>query len=136
MVVSYRSYFAKGLYMKVTILGSGTCASQLPGICNRYPPAFLVGFGGEKILFECSEGVRFRLEQAGFDYADIHHIAVSHAHADHCALVHYVQSVFCKGLWDKTKPRNEEIQIYAPKQIADDFHNTWNFHLRSISAHT
>ncbi len=105
--------------MKLTILGSGTCASQLPGIPNRFPPAFLVEFGNEKVLFDCSEGVRFRLEQAGFNHADIHHIAISHIHPDHFALIHFIQSVFCNGIWGGTK--NTDITVYCSKQVKTSF---------------
>lgn len=112
--------------MKLIVLGSGTCASQLPGVPNRYPPGFLVTWGENeqnKILFECSEGIRFRLEQAGYDYCDIHHIAISHAHPDHYALVHYYQSVFGRILYfdEDEKCRGRELHIYCPNQIADDF---------------
>ena len=31
--------------MKVIVLGSGVCASNLPGIESRYPPGFLVTWG-------------------------------------------------------------------------------------------
>ncbi len=109
--------------MKLTILGSGTCGSQLPGVPNRYPPAFVMEFDGEKILFDCSEGVRFRLEQAGFYYADIHHIAISHPHPDHNALVHYVQSICCWNVW--AGPENKQIDVYAPAQLIDDFPQVW-----------
>ena len=115
--------------MKLTILGSGTCASQLPNIPNRYPPAFLLEFGLEKILFDCSEGIRFRLEQAGYDYADIHHIAISHSHPDHFALVHYIQSVLNKSNWGGERFKNKELIIYCPDQIARDFPAYWNIHL-------
>jgi ribonuclease BN (tRNA processing enzyme) len=110
--------------MKLTILGSGTCGSQLPGIENRYPPAFLVEWDGEKVLFDCSEGVRFRLEQAGHYYASIKHIAISHVHADHNALVQYVQAVTCWNGWSGG-PRNDHINIYAPKQLIDNFETLW-----------
>jgi ribonuclease Z len=113
--------------MKVTILGSGTCGSQLPGIPNRFPPAFLVEWQGERILFDCSEGVRFRLEQAGYTYADVHHIAISHTHADHNALVHYIQSICCFNLW--AGPPNNDINIYATKQIIDDFPTLWKIYV-------
>ena len=105
--------------MKLTILGSGTCASQIPNVPNRYPPAFLVEFGQEKVLFDCSEGVRFRLEQAGFQYADIHHIAISHIHPDHFALVHFIQSVFCNGLWGGIM--NTNITVYCPEEIKNAY---------------
>ncbi|MFY9457381.1 MAG: MBL fold metallo-hydrolase [Candidatus Spechtbacterales bacterium] len=102
--------------MEVTVLGSGVCASQLPGVPNRYPPGFLVEWGKDsKVLFECSEGIRFRLEQAGYDYCDIHHIVISHAHPDHFALPHYLQSVFVRGLYLGEKYQNPELHVYCPK---------------------
>ena len=117
--------------MRLTILGSGTCASQLPGIPNRYPPAFVVEWGtmtaDERVLFDCGEGTRFRLEEAGYDYASLRHVAISHAHPDHCALVHLIQSMLCSGYWGKTRP--SEIAVYCPDQIERDFPLVWNFHV-------
>ncbi len=109
--------------MRLTILGSGTSCSHVPGIPNRYPPAFLIEWDNEMLLFDCSEGVRFRLEQAGILYADIHHIALSHAHPDHNALVNYVHSIaYRNGLVEE---RNSHIDVYAPRQIVDDFPAVW-----------
>ena len=117
--------------MRLTILGSGTCASQLPNIPNRYPPAFVVEWGTmsdeERILFDCGEGTRFRLEAAGYGYASLRHVAISHAHPDHCTLVHLIQSVYCFGFWGSH--RNPELQVYCPDQIERDFPSVWNFHL-------
>ncbi len=113
--------------MKITVLGSGTCASQLPGIANRFPPGFLAEWDDQKILFECSEGIRFRLEQAGHNYAAIQHIAISHSHPDHNALVHYAQSVFCYGLWGDIK--NEQLNVYAPVQLIADFPTLWKMYM-------
>lgn len=114
--------------MKVTVLGSGVCASQMPGTPNRYPPGFLVTWGKDeehKVLFECSEGIRFRLERAGYDYCDIHHIAISHAHPDHFALPNFLQSVFGRGLYLGKEYQNPEVHVYCPKQIVDDFPLLW-----------
>lgn len=117
--------------MKLTILGSGVCANDYlqtdSQLDQRYPPAYLLEFNDKKILFDCSELVRFRLERAGFNYADIHHLAISHAHPDHFALVHYLQSVFCKGIWGETK--NKQLNIYCPGQIEKDFADYWQMHL-------
>jgi ribonuclease Z len=116
--------------MKVTILGSGTCASQLPNIPNRYPPGFLVEFGDEKILFDCSEGIRFRLEQAGYNYADIHHVALTHIHPDHFALVHFLQSIFGHGLWGGKK--NNDITVYCPQEIRDKYPDLLKAQIHSL----
>lgn len=109
--------------MKLTVLGSGTCGSQMPGIENRQPPAFVLQAGNETILFDCSEAVRFRLEKAGFNYVDIHHICISHSHPDHYAFVHFLQSIGCINSW--LGPHNEQIDVYAPRQITENFDALW-----------
>ncbi len=64
--------------MKLTILGAGVGASGLAGAA-QYPPGFLLEWddasaqdGKQKILFDCSEGVGFRLAQAGYEYSPSH----------------------------------------------------------------
>jgi len=119
--------------MKVTILGSGVCTSQLPSVENRFPPAFLVEAAGERVLFDCSEGVRFRLEKMGYDFEDIQHIVLSHSHPDHCAVFHYIQSVFVKGLWCGEECKNEVLNIYCPNQIVDNFDRLWDFYFPEVA---
>lgn len=109
--------------MKLTILGSGTCGSQMPGIENRQPPAFVVQSATQTVMFDCSEGVRFRLEKAGFDYVKINHICISHSHPDHYAFVHFLQSIGCINSW--LGPHNERIDLYAPRQITESFNTLW-----------
>ena len=112
--------------MKITILGSGTCASNLAGIENRFPPGFYVEWEGGGILFDCSEGIRFRLEKMGIDYNQINHVAITHSHPDHFALVHYIQSVFCKSMVGPNI--NNELNIYAPKHIVNNFPLLWSIY--------
>lgn len=109
--------------MKLTVLGSGTCGSQMPGVVNRMPPAFVVQSQTQTIMFDCSEAVRFRLEKAGFNYVDINHICISHAHPDHYAFVHFLQSIGCINSW--LGPHNERIDIYAPRHITENFDALW-----------
>lgn len=114
--------------MKLTILGSGTCASGIPGVPNRYPPAFLLEWGGVQpshMLFECSEGMRFRLESAGYPYEYIAHIAVSHAHPDHYALPQFLQSVLGRFLYVGEDAHRRRIRGYCPPQIANEFWLVW-----------
>lgn len=113
--------------MKLTVLGSGTCGSQMPGVANRFPPAFIVETGERNIMFDCSEGVRFRLEKAGFDFVDINHLCISHAHPDHYAFVHFLQSIGCINSW--LGPHNERIDVYAPRQITDNFDALWGLYV-------
>lgn len=101
--------------MKLTILGAGTAASQIPNVKTKFPPGYLLESSGEKILFECSEGIRFRLEQAGFKFTDIQHIAVTHVHLDHFQLPSFILSAWCTGLWGGKV--NKLINLYAPKEV-------------------
>lgn len=118
--------------MRVIILGSGTCASGIPGIPDRQPPAFLVEWDEDgltqRVLFDCSEGVRFRLEAAGVNYTDIRHVAISHTHPDHCAIFHFCQSLFCKGLFGGEKFWSPELSIYCPNTLVRNFKRMWAFH--------
>lgn len=115
--------------MKITILGSGVAAAQLPGIPDRFPPAYVVEVAGEVVLFDCGEGTRFRLAAAGFEYAALKHIAISHSHPDHNALINLLQSTYCHGLWDATKPRNAVWNIYCPEHMVVNFPAVWNYYL-------
>src|SRR5690348_640384 len=101
--------------MKITALGTGTCAYTIPrdkSTLRRKPPAFLVQWGDEQLLFDCSAQVNERLSMVGVDYATISRIAISHTHPDHCALVHFLQSVFCEGIWGG--PKNNRIEVFGP----------------------
>jgi ribonuclease BN (tRNA processing enzyme) len=109
--------------MRLIILGSGTSGSNIKGIPNRYPPAFLVQWDNETLLFDCSEGVRFRLEKMGICYADLRHIAMSHAHPDHNALVNYIHSVAFRN--HVLGHKGLDLNIYAPQQIVQDFPAVW-----------
>ncbi len=115
--------------MKLTVLGCGSPAS--PRAANRYPPGYLVEFRGHKLLFECSEGIRFRLEQAGHAYTEIQDVAISHAHPDHYALIHFLQPALCPGIRNEFK--NDSLNIYCPKQVAEDFPKLWGAHLPEMA---
>lgn len=114
--------------MKITILGSGVCTSQLPGVENRYPPGFVVETQGKTVMFECSEMVRERLEKAGFDFTKLNHIAISHSHPDHFSFFHFVQAVFVKGLWAGDEYKNWNLNLYCTQHIADNFDLLWDFY--------
>ncbi len=111
--------------MKLTILGSGTC-STIPNISNRKPPAFVVEWEDQIMLFECSEGVRWRLEEAGFDPSKIRHIAISHANPDHDALVQYHQSMANRWNWGGEHFALPEVTIYCPRHIVETYQARWN----------
>lgn len=116
--------------MKVTILGAGVGGSHYldKKDVNQYPPAFLVTWGNQKMLFDCSQGVQNRLEKMGNDYSDIHHIAISHSHPDHCAPIHFIQSVYLKGLWGGERFKNKELTFYGPGHLINNFMTLWNIY--------
>lgn len=118
--------------MRVTVLGSGTCASDLPGITNRQPPGFWATWDGGHLLFDVSEGVRFRLEQIGVKYPSVQHIAITHAHADHYVLPPFLLGVFCHPLWGGVKAT--DLHLYAPNQIVETWPTLFKIHVPEAPA--
>lgn len=108
--------------MKVTILGSGTWADD-----KSFPPSVLVDLEGILVLFDCGEGIRFRIKEAGYDFTDIEHIAITHAHPDHFALIHFYQAVYVKGLYVPRK-KQKDWYVYAPLQIKHAWAKIWDFY--------
>jgi ribonuclease Z len=118
--------------MRLTILGAGTGASGLPNAA-QYPPGFLVEWadpagdsGQQKILFDCSEGVRFRLAQAGHEYSQLHHVAITHPHPDHNVFLQFLQAVYLKWSSGGEQFKNPELHLYAPRHIIGNMDQQWD----------
>ena len=114
--------------LKVIALGTGVCADTPHTKITRQPPGFFVDIDGVYLLLDCSEGIRFRLKNAGIDISQVTHIAVSHAHPDHAALPQFIQSKFVRHLYGASDPRATELRIYLPQILARDFPQVWNWH--------
>ncbi|MBP9869056.1 hypothetical protein KBC59_00650 [Patescibacteria group bacterium] len=114
--------------LKVIALGTGVCTDTSHASNPRQPPGFLVIAGGLHLLLDCSEGIRFRLRQAGIDVTDVTHVAVTHAHPDHAALPQFIQAKFCRHLFGEHKAHSDHLRIYLPKILARDFPQVWNWH--------
>lgn len=112
---------------QLTVLGSGTCVSGMGWKKEeRWPPAYLLsGIGPELILLEASEGVRYRIQQAGEEYTKVSDILISHLHPDHFDLVSFVQSAAIKKHWSKGKFGRDKIRVFGPKGIEKAFWNIW-----------
>ncbi len=112
---------------RITILGSGTCVSGLGWEKKeRWPPAYLLeGISPELVLLEPSEGVRFRIQDAGKEYTCVSDVLASHLHPDHFSLTSFVQSVAIKKPWSEGKFGRDLLRIYGPKGIEDDFWRIW-----------
>lgn len=118
--------------MRLVALGTGTCTTAPPGQRQRLPPLFALDVAREGeapswILFECSEGARWRLLDAGIDPRMIEHVAVSHPHPDHAALPQFVQSRACEMIFgDGT--RASRLNVYLPPLSAATLPSLWSWH--------
>ncbi|MDQ7815209.1 MAG: ribonuclease Z [Patescibacteria group bacterium] len=114
--------------LRVLALGTGICVNGVRHVPDRQPPAYLIEVDGLNMLFDCSEGIRFRLQAAGIDYGLITHVAVTHAHPDHACLPQFIQAKLGRHLWGQHDPRTSELKIYLQKTLARDFPQVWNWH--------
>lgn len=113
--------------IKVIALGSGVCANMcLPGP-RRFPPGFLVDVDGQLLLLDVSEGIRFRLEDAGYDYGKVAQVAISHVHPDHADLSPFLQAKLCRTLWCQTEEGMENLTIYMHEISIKGFEDTWKW---------
>ena len=67
--------------MEIHILGSGTCIPSR----RRGSSGYLIKLDSKNILFDCGNGVTWKLEKAGISYLEIDHIFITHFHPDHNA---------------------------------------------------
>lgn len=118
--------------MKLLALGTGTCLGALPGARRRLPPLFALDVapdGGHAawLLFECSEGARWRLSDAGIDPLDVHHLAITHPHPDHAALPQFAQSRACEAIFGDGA-RDLSLSVYLPPLPAATLSSLWSWH--------
>lgn len=114
--------------LKVIALGSGVCANCcLPGP-RRYPPGFLVDYDGHLLLLDASEGVRFRIEDYGYDYGLLSEVAITHTHPDHAALPQLIQAKLCRVLWGAPAEESKKLTVYMHETSVAGFRDVWNWH--------
>lgn len=109
-------------------LGTGVCYGGSHEKFTRQPPGFLVMVDDLHLLFDCSEGIRFRLHQARIDISRVTHVVISHAHPDHAALPQFIQGKFCRYLFGEHNEGAAKLKIYMAKILARDFPQVWNWH--------
>ncbi len=114
---------------KVIALGTGVCSNGYCSLPERQPPGFLVDADGVLVLFDCSEGIRYRLEAAGYDYGYVQHVAVTHAHPDHAALPQFLQAKSCRRIFADNHPEFGVCDIYMPSDLVTGFEAVWQWHL-------
>ncbi|MFH1620830.1 MAG: ribonuclease Z [Patescibacteria group bacterium] len=114
--------------LQIIALGTGVCYDSPKEKILRQPPGFLVIVDDLHLLFDCSEGIRFRLHQARVDLSRVTHVAVSHAHPDHAALPQFIQAKFCRYLFGEHDDRAAKLKIFMAKILVRDFPQVWNWH--------
>ena len=116
--------------VKVIALGTGVCANGYM-ICDieRHPPGFLVDIDGVLVLLDCSEGIRYRIQNAGYDYGHIHHVAISHSHPDHAALPQFLQAKSCRRIFNHDQNDFGVCSVYMPKASVEGFDDVWRWHV-------
>lgn len=117
--------------MRVLLLGTGTCLNPPPGAVPRLPPLFAVELSapGEPprwLLFDCSEGARWRLPAAGVDPCWVKHVALSHPHADHAALPQFFQGRACEAIYRKTP--DLALSLHLHPDSASALPDLWRWH--------
>lgn len=113
--------FAPSTKTIVTALGTGIC-TDIDHLEFRDPPGFVITHGDRSILLDCSQLIDRRLKKVGIPLAQVGQIFLSHAHPDHCALPHYIQSAYCDYLFNGAKASGKlghELTLHvAPGQVA------------------
>ena len=117
--------------MKLVALGTGTCVHP-PQTPRRLPPLFALDVSEtpapQWILFDASEGARWRLADAGIDPLAIAHLALSHPHPDHAALPQLLQARACELGFGRAVGDTLPLALYLPRACADALPDLWRWH--------
>lgn len=116
--------------VKVIALGTGVCANgYMTCSVERRPPGFLVDVDGVLLLLDCSEGLRYRIQEVGYDYGHIQHVAISHTHPDHAALPQYLQAKSCRRIFNDDHHDFGICNVYMPSQHVEGFDAVWRWYV-------
>lgn len=114
--------------LKVIALGTGICGNSCGTGPRRFPPGFLIDYNGQLILLDAAEGVRYRIEDEGYDLGNISQIALTHVHPDHAAIAQLLQAKLCRVLWKDAEPQMKTATVYMHEASAEGFETVWNWH--------
>lgn len=109
--------------VKVTLLGTGTPRPS----AERFGPAVLIEFEGERFLFDVGRGATIRLEEVGLNPSDINQVFLTHLHSDHIS--GYADFWSTGWIWQ----RNESLNVYGPDGTKDFVHHIKQAFQRDIS---
>ena len=91
---------------RVIILGSGTPAPDM----GRWGSSFLVGIGGDWMMFDCGFAATYKLYKAGFKATQVDHLFFTHHHSDHDA----DYPAFLLTRFDMSIGKENELRVYGP----------------------
>lgn len=114
--------------IKIIALGSGVCANGCAPGPRRFPPGFLIDYNQQLLLMDASEGIRYRIEDAGYDYGLLQEVFLSHVHPDHAAIAQLLQAKLCRALWGEPKAGVEMMNVYLHEASVQGFEQSWAWH--------
>jgi ribonuclease Z len=91
---------------RVIILGSGTPTPHTA----RWGTSFLVGIGGEWMMFDCGFAATYKLAKAGFMATQVDNLFFTHHHSDHDA----DYPSFLLTRFDMSIGKENELNVYGP----------------------
>ena len=91
---------------RVIILGSGTPTPHTA----RWGTSFLVGIGGEGMMFDCGFAATYKLAQAGFMATQVDNLFFTHHHSDHDA----DYPSFLLTRFDMSIGKENQLNVYGP----------------------
>ncbi|MGE0085466.1 MAG: MBL fold metallo-hydrolase [Desulfococcaceae bacterium] len=100
--------------IRITILGSGTCALSL----RRSTCSVLMECREEKLLFDCGAGTMRRMLEAGTCVHDISFVFLSHFHPDHSG---ELASFLFSNKYPDASLRKKPLNLVGGKGITDFF---------------
>lgn len=96
--------------MRLTVLGSGTCAAT----AQRSMAGYLLDLPDRQVLLDIGDGALRRLLETGASYRDVDAIFISHLHADHVSdLVPFLWAMRYTPSFTREKP----LRVFGPPGI-------------------
>ncbi len=92
---------------RLIILGSGTPQPDM----TRWGSSFLLGIGGEWLMFDCGPAATYKLYKAGFTATQVDHLFFTHHHSDHDA----DYPCFLLTRFDMSIGTENELNVYGPE---------------------
>lgn len=91
---------------RLIVLGSGTPQPDM----TRWGSSFLLGIGGEWLMFDCGPAATYKLYKAGFTATQVDHLFFTHHHSDHDA----DYPCFLLTRFDMSIGTESELNVYGP----------------------